>query len=717
MSSSVILAVPVATLLAVSAYAQPADSIQARHLTGSLYVIHGAVDLIGVSVGEDGVLMVDDGYPETATGVRAALQTLGAREPDIVVNTHWHHAFANRDFADAVIVAHASVRDRLQRTNMMAGREIVPAPREALPDVTFADSLTLHVNGEAIRLIHYPNAHTDGDVVVHFPASNVLMAGDLFVPHVPWIDVASGGNAYGLLAAIEDLLAWLPRDAIVVPGHDQPESYETLRQYRDLIAQGIELVEDAVAAGQALEEVQAAGLPERWRSWVGVIPPEMFLESIWASVEAGPPRERPAETSRDVPALPAGRAGDCAAEPPPNYALENGRWWDGAGFRDTTFYTTGGRLSAIRPARVDSTIDLAGGWVIPPLADPHTHRLSDPEVLDADIDDHLAAGVLYVMNKDPLGPVDAGLVSRVRCRGIEMTWTPGVIAPTWSMVADLYRMLAAGGRFGPETRLEDLDGRFIYLVDDEDDLERRWPLITAENHDFVKVILGFSEEFAVRRGNPRYASAFPDGSARAGLDPALLPEIVRRAHAAGLRVSAHVETAGDFRVAVDAGVDLIAHLPGSWQIGEVAGYPDGILDPWLLTAADARAAAERGVVVMTTGWRDLPEPRDDRDQIHRHNLTLLRDHAVRVVPGSDGAPGSTRGEIVWLSGLGIYEPAELLDMATRGASRVVLPGGRVGALGEAYEASLVVLDADPLADLGNLARIRTVMREGRIVGP
>ncbi|MGH2397553.1 MAG: hypothetical protein ACRDFW_11325 [bacterium] len=153
--------------------------------------------------------------------------------------------------------------------------------------ITFEDSLVIHFNGEDVRLLHFPEAHTDGDVVVFFPKSNVVMTGDIFVPHVPWTDQASGGRVAGLVAAIDRLLTLVPRDAKLIPGHGRVSSHDDLRQFCALLGEAIALVKARVAEGRSLADVQKERLPKKWDGWIDQIPVSVFLEGIYKDVQEG----------------------------------------------------------------------------------------------------------------------------------------------------------------------------------------------------------------------------------------------------------------------------------------------------------------------------------------------------------------------------------------------------------------------------------------------
>ncbi|MGH9509376.1 MAG: MBL fold metallo-hydrolase, partial [Terriglobales bacterium] len=252
---------------------------------GNVHMLDGAVDLIGVSVGEDGLLLVDGGYMETLPAVREALDKFSRGKPRFLINTHWHHGFANEGFArDAVLVSHRAARERLRRENFMFNRTVPARPPAGWPVITFEGSMTIPFNGEDVRLVHFPEAHTDGDVVVFFSRSNVVMTGDIFVPHVPWTDRNSGGRVSGLVAAIDRLLNLVPHDAKIIPGHGNVCTYDDLKRFRVLLDETIARVKARVREGRSLADVQKEGLPGKWKDWEGPVPVSEFLKAIYEEV-------------------------------------------------------------------------------------------------------------------------------------------------------------------------------------------------------------------------------------------------------------------------------------------------------------------------------------------------------------------------------------------------------------------------------------------------
>ena len=268
---------------AVPAHPQNAlEPITVTHVQGSLYVINGAIDEIGVSVGKDGILLVDGGYMETFSGLRKAIKGFGKGMPKFLINTHWHHAFANEAFGwSTVLISHRLARERLQHENTMYTYEVAAQPSISWPVVTFDETLTIYFNGEEISLIYLPQAHTDGDIAVIFHQSNVVLTGDVFVPSIPGIDIATGGTIAGLQAGIDKLLQIVPKDARIIPGHGRVSTYSDLLAFQELVADSVQFVKSELSAGKTLAEIKATGVPDKWKSWEKEVPQEMFVESIY----------------------------------------------------------------------------------------------------------------------------------------------------------------------------------------------------------------------------------------------------------------------------------------------------------------------------------------------------------------------------------------------------------------------------------------------------
>ena len=171
----------------------------------------------------------------------------------------------------------------------LLGRQVEPAPKEALPVITFDDSLTVHFNGETIRVVHLPKGHTDGDSVVYFDKSNVVhMGDDLWTARFPFVDLSSGGNVQGLEKSMRKVLEDLPEGAILIPGHGPLSKRKDLEEYQKMLADSIKLVRKKMEQGKSLEEIKKEGVPEGWADWgSGWIKTDQWLETVHTSLSAG----------------------------------------------------------------------------------------------------------------------------------------------------------------------------------------------------------------------------------------------------------------------------------------------------------------------------------------------------------------------------------------------------------------------------------------------
>jgi glyoxylase-like metal-dependent hydrolase (beta-lactamase superfamily II) len=283
-------------LFTVSVNAQQQDfskvQIKATKVAGNVYMLEGAGGNIGVSVGPDGILIVDDQFAPLADKIRAALKELGQGKLRFILNTHWHgdHTGGNIAFGpEAPIIAHDNVRKRLateQRSEVF--KSTTPAsPKEALPVITFDQSLAVHFNGEEIRAIHYPRGHTDGDSVIFFTNSNVVHLGDdFFAGRFPFVDLESGGSVEGLIKNIGEIIARIPADAKLIPGHGPLSTVDDLKSYHRMLQQTTEIVRQKMTAGKTLDQIKSEGLPAEWAPWgTGFIKTDRWVETIYNSLK------------------------------------------------------------------------------------------------------------------------------------------------------------------------------------------------------------------------------------------------------------------------------------------------------------------------------------------------------------------------------------------------------------------------------------------------
>lgn len=396
-----------------------------------------------------------------------------------------------------------------------------------------------------------------------------------------------------------------------------------------------------------------------------------------------------------------------AAPPAPVYKFANGRWWDGAAFQARTVYSgTDARLHDHPPPRVDATIDLHGGYVIPPLAEGHNHWL-EPAVIDQYNACYLADGVYYVrdMSNIPL------LVEQFRDKVNLPTSVDFVSSmmpftgPGAHPVESLDQFIKLG--LLPKDWRPDYDRQGVFIVRTEQDLRERFVELLRQNPAYVKAFLLHSEEYALRQGDPtKYGN-------HRGMDPALLPRLAKLAHAAHLRLATHVSTAADFRNAIAAGADDIVHLPGNGASVE----PELGFERYQLNWEDAQSAARHHVTVTTTlDWladRNTDWTRQLIEQVLAPNLRLLKRAGVPILVGSDHFRRSSLGEVLELRDLNVFTNTELLNMATTRTTQAIFPGRRLGRLADGYEADFLVLERDPSANLGNLQSITLRVKQGR----
>lgn len=267
--------------------------MKATKVAGNVYMLEGAGGNIGVSVGDDGLLIVDDQFAPLADKIRATLKGLADKKLKFILNTHWHgdHTGGNVAFGpEATIIAHDNVRKRLSTEQRLeVFKQTVPAsPKEALPVITFDQSLSVHFNGEDIRAIHFPHGHTDGDSVIFFSASNVVHLGDdFFAGRFPFVDLDSGGSVEGLLKNIGELVNKIPATAKLIPGHGPISTLDDLKSYHRMLQQTTEIVRGKIAAGKTLDQIKSEGLPAEWKPWgEGFIKTDVWIETIYKSLTA-----------------------------------------------------------------------------------------------------------------------------------------------------------------------------------------------------------------------------------------------------------------------------------------------------------------------------------------------------------------------------------------------------------------------------------------------
>jgi glyoxylase-like metal-dependent hydrolase (beta-lactamase superfamily II) len=257
-------------------------------------MIEGDGGNVGVSVGSDGLLIVDDEFGPLAPKLRTALASLSPLPVRFVIDTHWHpdHTNGNEAMAQAgaVLVAHENVRRRMSTPQFIGflAQNVVASPAKALPVVTFSDVLTLHLNGDDIRVVHLPSAHTDGDAVVYFTRANVVHMGDLLLTNgsYPIIDYTSGGTVDGYIAALDAVLAATGPDTRIIAGHGPPCDRARLQQTRDVVKAVRDAVARAASGGKSLEQVLALRPSAPWDDEWGqaFVKPDVLVTMIYRTL-------------------------------------------------------------------------------------------------------------------------------------------------------------------------------------------------------------------------------------------------------------------------------------------------------------------------------------------------------------------------------------------------------------------------------------------------
>jgi len=263
-------------------------------VAGNVYMLEGAGGNIGASVGDDGIVVVDDQYAPLADKIQGALKGITDKPVRFVINTHYHpdHTGSNEYFQkQAPIIAHDNVRKRLEAGGPAGNggslhMEFKPQPKEALPILTFDHDVTVHLNGEDIRALYFPAGHTDGDSIIFFPKSNVVHMGDDFVTYgFPFIDVDSGGSINGMIDAVEKVIGQLPPDAKIIPGHGPVSSLDDVRAYLTMLKASREAVASALKESKTLDQMKQAKLLDPWKKYSGdFVSEDVFLETLYNSL-------------------------------------------------------------------------------------------------------------------------------------------------------------------------------------------------------------------------------------------------------------------------------------------------------------------------------------------------------------------------------------------------------------------------------------------------
>ena len=263
-------------------------------VAGNVYMLEGAGGNIGASVGDDGIVIVDDQYAPLAEKIQAALKSITDKPVRFIINTHYHgdHTGGNAYFQkQAPIIAQDNVRKRLESGGSAGNGGSIhmdrkPAPKEALPIITFDQDVTVHLNGEDIRALYFPAGHTDGDSIIFFPKSNVVHMGDDFVTYgFPFIDIDSGGSINGMIDGVEKVIGQVPADVTIIPGHGPISNVDDVRAYLTMLKGTRDVVANSLAEGKTLDQMKQAKLLDPWKKYSGdFVNEDAFLETLYNSL-------------------------------------------------------------------------------------------------------------------------------------------------------------------------------------------------------------------------------------------------------------------------------------------------------------------------------------------------------------------------------------------------------------------------------------------------
>lgn len=288
-----ILVVAFASLIIGKQNAQDFSQVEIKtiKITNNMYMLMGAGGNIGILVGEDGVLMIDSQFAQLKDKIQAAISELNEGPVKFLLNTNWHydHSFGNAAWAEegAVIIAHKNTRRQMLQEwtlpELDPALKIPPFPKAALPVITVTDSMLLHFNSEEIQLIHFPNAHSEGDLAFYFPKANVIHTGDLyFSDGFPFINISSGGSIDGMIKSATKITDMIGPETKVIPGHGPLSNRQELLAYRDMLTEAKAVLFKLIKEGESLEQITAQDpVAKLYKRGESSFPTEIFIKVMF----------------------------------------------------------------------------------------------------------------------------------------------------------------------------------------------------------------------------------------------------------------------------------------------------------------------------------------------------------------------------------------------------------------------------------------------------
>jgi cyclase len=260
------------------------DAVEFRvsHIAGSIYMLEGQGGNIGISIGDDGVIMIDDQFAPLTDRIVAAIADVTDEEIRFLINTHLHgdHVGGNENLGNRGVLIFANDRVRMRMSMAKNDNGGSTYSHVALPVVTFSETTTLHLNGEAVHVFSVPPAHTDGDAFIHFRGSDVLHLGDVFrTNNFPYMDLSNGGGLAGTLEALGIAIGMAGPNTAIIPGHGGVSRREDVVEFRDMILVVMDRVSSLIDEGRSFAEVIAADTTAEYEAKWG--DPERFLRGLY----------------------------------------------------------------------------------------------------------------------------------------------------------------------------------------------------------------------------------------------------------------------------------------------------------------------------------------------------------------------------------------------------------------------------------------------------
>ena len=404
------------------------------------------------------------------------------------------------------------------------------------------------------------------------------------------------------------------------------------------------------------------------------------------------------------------------------YEFSNGQWFDGKNFKKQKMYSVNGFFTTKKPNKIDETIDLKNQFVIPPLADAHTHNLDGSRNLQQIVNAYLQEGTFYVqvLANYALGAKQARPFLN-KPESLDVIYANGGLTSTLGHPFMAYEPRAMG--FFDYTKWEENmekiklsrigENEVYWFFDSKSDVDAKWEKFLAQKPDIVKILLLDAENYEKKRVSGKAGDK--------GLSPEIAEYVVSKAHQANLRVYAHVETTADFRLGLKIGVDGFAHSPNYGWNGKIEDQPKDDL-----TLADIKLAAKQKVFITPTanigkiestiyddGKEDLQTERFNRIIERQKKLfNLMHENGVKIILGSDYYGKTVGVELWYLHDNKIFDNKTLLKIAVEDTPQAIFPNRKIGKLKSGYEASFLVIPNDPIKDFEQLKQIQFRFKQG-----